>query len=300
MKKSELDEWSDGPRPSFYGQLHGIKNKPRPAGDMLTKANAETVWADPLQQAEDEADLHQERDSYVRKQFVKSFASGYGDRQILAFAVTVAITAICWPYVERLPLVAWFATRTLLTAIHVSVTVRHRRLSVGDQPRSGYARWVVILATLNGAIFGSSVLLFLGNLPVSQQFACWLILAGAMTLPTHTLAFNPTRLRAYINSTFAAVMVCVLYRIFTSHAGLMTDMEDHHYEQWLLMLPLTLWLLILYIARRVHSSAQKNFEVDFYKHALIDALAAKRQRLKMPSTSRTALSLLQHMTCASP
>ncbi|SFM58299.1 HAMP domain-containing sensor histidine kinase [Variovorax sp. OV329] len=280
------ENWAEGPRPSFFGQLRGQRDGvgASPKSRNTTAApsdDAETAWAQPLDEAAAESEesllLRKEREAYVNGQFSKTFALDYGLRQVLALCVTLVLAAIFWRYVPAVELAAWLALRAAVGGWRLLRSTRHRRHPLTGPAQQAYSRQMTAMAALSGMVLGTSVLLFFGRIPASLQFACWLILAVAVTLPIHSLAFDPPRVTAYVNGLFATVLACVLFRILGPHTGLSHDMEHRHYESWFLAFPVVQWVLVLFVARRVQSNARTNFELEFYKQALIDTLA-DRQR----------------------
>lgn len=287
-------DWTEGPRPSFFGQLpNGPKQKVTVKGPSGRENSAfprdssgqDTQWAEPLAQAGEETrnqHLNHEREAYVHAQFNNSFASEYIPRQLLALATTLALTGICWFYVPTIQLLAWVCLRSSLAGVRILISWRHRRHggTKNAQANATHARRMLSLAILSGVVLGAAVLLFFGRTPASLQFMCWFVLAGAVTLPIHSLALDPPRVRGFVNAFFTTVVACILYRILTTHAegGLAHDIEHRHYDDWFIILPLVHWFLLLYVAKRVQFNATNNFELEFYKQALIDTLAEKQQQ----------------------
>jgi len=279
--------WAEGPRPSFFGQLRRARSCGKRRSDEARRYSSapdedQTVWSAPLDEKPGESEeallLHKKREAYVKGRFSRIFAVDYGLRQVLALAVTLLLTGFCWRHVPTFELALWLCLRTAVGGWRVVRSSLHRRrpLDVGRQ--KAYTRQMTIMAAVSGMVLGCSVLLFFGRIPASLQFACWLILAVSVTLPIHSLAFDPPRVTAYVNGLFATVLACVLYRILVPHTALSLDMAHRHYEPWFLAFPLVQWALVLFVARRVQSNARSSFELEFYKQALIDILGDKQRQ----------------------
>jgi len=234
-------------------------------------------WADPLAESEPESEeallLRKKREAYVKGQFSKTFALDYGMRQLLALGVTLVLAGICWRHVPLRDIALWLGLRSTMGGWRFLRSSVHRRQPLQADRQRAYARQTTFMAAASGMILGGSVLLFFGRIPPSLQFACWLILAVSVTLPIHSLAFDPPRVAAYVNGLFATAMACIAYRIIVPTPGLTIDIEHRHYEPWFLAFPLLQWVLILFVARRVQSNARSSFELQYYKQALIDTLA---------------------------
>lgn len=286
-------DWAEGPRPSFFGQLRRSRDGGerveivrRPSApetvaghDAAEAADADTVWADPFAQTartDGEAFLAQEREEYVRLQFNQSFESDFRDRQLLAVSTTLLIAGVCWHYVPLVPLLLWFGARVLLAMVRLLGAEGRARRRAAREAGHAPARWLHALPMLRGIALGSSVLLFFGRIPIGLQYLCWMMLAAAVTLPIHSLALDPGRMRAFVHAIFITVLACVLYRILSDDPQLEASMRGRHYEFWFVALPLVHWFVVLHIGKRIQSSARKGFELEFYKKALIDSLAAKR------------------------
>lgn len=256
-----------------------------------------TIWAEPGLQprrTEEAEVIDQEREEFIKVRFLRAFIADYRDRQVMALATTVLITGICWPYAAKLPLVAWFFARLLMSLARFSATLARRKME-DTQAHMDLVRRMGPLSALNGVLLGSSVLLFFGRVPIGLQFVCWMILAGVITLPIPSLALDLARTRSYVSSFFIVLLGCIFYRVFTGDPQVSADVMDRHYEAWFLVLPLVLWFLTLYIAARAHAQARKGFESDFYKYELIDTLdESKRQAEEAVQTKNRFLATAAH------
>jgi signal transduction histidine kinase len=329
------EKWADGPRPSFYGQLldgrqsasgEDEHDDPQKAVNRRTRQavaqgrrrrirsafgataprspsdaqEPETVWAEPRllsgHAVEEEELIAQEREEFIKVQFLKAFLADYRDRQVLALATTFLITGICWPYVAKLPLLAWFLARSLMSMVRFGATLIRRTME-DTQKQMDLVRRMAPLSIVNGAILGSAVLLFFGRVPIGLQFVCWMILSGVITLPIPSLALDLPRMRSYIGSFFVVALGCIFYRVVTADAQMSADLLDphRHYEPWFLVLPFVLWFLTLYMARRAHAQARRGFESDFYKYELIDTLDdSKRHAEEAVQTKNRFLATAAH------
>ena len=282
------DDWADGPRPSFYGQLRkdgtpghttlaDSGRVPAQPDDAISQRDG---WTELLDDPPTGPDLLEDkREAFVHRQLEQAFAVERWQRRLLTVVATLVIGVICWRGDAPAPdLAAWVIVRLIL------VSAWSKNPNTPSAPTASVAqakrRWQIGLAFLSGVVLATSVLLFLGRIPIGLQFVCWMVLAASVTLPIHSMALNAAIARTYVNAFFVTVFLCILYRVGTADARIAADLFDahQHYEAWFLVIPLVQWVLILRIANQVLSDARKGFELTFYKAELIRTLAEQRRR----------------------
>lgn len=276
------DDWADGPRPSFYGQLRrddDASPEPTPSDDATT-TQRDGGWTELLDDPPTGPDLLEDkREAFVHRQLEQAFVVERWQRRLLAVVTTLVIGAICWRGgAPTLPLAAWVVLRLLLT---VAWRKNHDTPDADSAATAKARRRAQIgLALISGVVLGASVLLFFGQIPVGLQFVCWLVLAASVTLPVHSMALNAALVRTYVHAFFVTVFLCILYRVMTADARMLADLSvvHRHYEAWFLVIPLAHWVLLLRIAEQVLANARKGFELTFYKGELIQTLAEQRRR----------------------
>ena len=276
------DDWADGPRPSFYGQLRRDGDgSPLPLQPDTTTSQRDSGWTELLDDPATGPDLLEDkREAFVRRQLAQAFVVERWQRRLLAVVTTLVIGLICWRgHATALPLGVWVGIRLIL-----ALAWRRNQVSPDvDSPMpTGSARHgrQIGLALLSGAVLGSSVLLFFGQISIGLQFVCWMVLAASVTLPIHSMALNAAMVRTYVHAFFVTIFLCILYRVVTADAHMAADLFDahRHYESWFLVVPLVHWILIIRIADQVLANARKGFELAFYKGELIQTLAEQRRR----------------------
>jgi signal transduction histidine kinase len=285
------DDWADGPRPSFYGQLRKDAHSGHPrlddSGSAPSQPDAATTsqrdggWTELLDDPPTGPGvLEDQREAFVHRQLEEAFVTERWQRRLLAIVTTLVIGVICWRgQVPALYLAAWVGIRL---ALAVAWRKNHGARD-WDSPASAARakrRRQVILAFLSGSVLGASVLLFFGRIPIGLQFVCWMVLAASVTLPVHSMALNAALMRTYVHAFFVTAFVCLFYRVFTADARLAEDISEahQHYEAWFIVIPLVQWVLITRIADQVLANARKGFELAFYKGELIQTLAEQRRR----------------------
>lgn len=272
------DDWADGPRPSFYGQLRRDGDgSPLPVqpGDAATQRDS--GWTELLDDPPTGPGmLEEKREAFVHRQLAQAFLVERWQRRLLAVITTLVIGVICWHGdAPILHLATWVGARLLLAvAWRTNQGTAEAPVASAMHPRQ------IGLAFLSGAVLGASVLLFFGRIPIGLQFVCWMVLAASVTLPIHSMALNAAMVRTYVHAFFVTIFLCILYRVVTADATMAADLfdEHRHYESWFLVVPMVHWILIIRIADQVLANARKGFELAFYKGELIQTLADQRRR----------------------
>ncbi|RYF68987.1 MAG: HAMP domain-containing histidine kinase, partial [Comamonadaceae bacterium] len=285
------DDWADGPRPSFYGQLrkdggHGLQGRQSGAASIEPQEPGSSQrddggWTELHDSPPTGPDLLDERrEAFIDQQLRDAFATDRWQRRLLSVLTTLVIGLLCWRgEVPALELAAWIAIRLLLSSTWTRLHHLHTSIRASTAAPSERRRQLA-LAIISGMSLGASVLLFFGRIPIGLQFVCWMVLAGSVTLPVHSMALNPDRVRAYVHALFLTVFACLLYRVLTADPRVAQDLFDahRHYEPWFIVLPLVQWLLLIRVADQVLANARKGFELAFYKGELIRTLAERRRQ----------------------
>ncbi|MDO5693967.1 MAG: HAMP domain-containing sensor histidine kinase [Pseudomonadota bacterium] len=171
--------------------------------------------------------------------------------------------------------VLWGAVTVGLEFVWMAVLSHHQRHARhrGAAQRSALARRLGWLWAANGAVWGSSVLMF-GSSPLSMPvMLCWLIVVSLGALSIVALAPHHRGLMSYVNS-FAGVLVLsyVLSLVWIEQTMLL--------DGALLLLLLVYWLVLVIIGRGQHEVFLRATTLQHRNGLLIQSLSTRTQALQ--------------------
>jgi signal transduction histidine kinase len=125
---------------------------------------------------------------------------------------------------------------------------------------------------LGAVVWGLTAALHFDRTPMSDQFICWLIVAGLGMFSINAFSAYIRAMEAYLNALAASVVVVMLLRM-----GLVWGFRGPTYQWWLLALIVIFWQLLIQAGRRLHRTHRRNFELQYRNAQLIDSLTRQTQ-----------------------
>lgn len=125
---------------------------------------------------------------------------------------------------------------------------------------------------LSAAVWGLSGLMHFDRAPLTDQFVCWLVMAGLGMFAINAFSAQLKLLYAYINTLGLTLIAVMLWRMGVE---LNFDVPVHQY--WLLLLVLVYWQLLAQAGLRMHRTHRRNFELQYRNAQLIESLTRQTQ-----------------------
>lgn len=147
----------------------------------------------------------------VHSALFDNFLDDTAFRQLVSAGLMVVLAAFCWSHDAAGALIGWLLCG-LGTVSYRSWRERAYRLGAARQTMEGrvaFVRSMVWVYTVQGAVWGVSLLFFFDRIDPYNQFACWLILACVASAPLTSVALVPPLLQAYTNSLFVSLLCCI-------------------------------------------------------------------------------------------
>jgi signal transduction histidine kinase len=124
----------------------------------------------------------------------------------------------------------------------------------------------------SAVVWGLVTLLYFDRAPLTDQFICWLILAGLAMFSVNRLSSHLQTLRAYLDLLVLTALAVLLWRI-----GLELEFQGPLYHYWIVLLLLIFWQVLRQAGLRQHLTHRRNFELQYRNGQLIESLTRQTQ-----------------------
>ncbi|MBA2674614.1 HAMP domain-containing sensor histidine kinase [Ramlibacter sp.] len=210
---------------------------------------------------------------WVEGELVRSLMRSHRSTQFVALMVPVFI-GVLWQEAPSGQLVAWGLVGAFAVGMRLWMSEQYRRHVMfrgGPEHRAFFRRWRFAFP-LSAAFWGSSTLLFFDRAPLTDQFICWLMLAGLSMFSINTMSSQLATMRGYLNMLALSALSVMAWRI-----GVELRFSGPFYHWWLVTLLVVFWLVLREAGTRLHRTHRRNFELQFRNNQLIESLTRQTQ-----------------------
>jgi signal transduction histidine kinase len=138
-------------------------------------------------------------------------------------------------------------------------------------PLAYFHRWAW-LWPLNGFAWGLTTWLYFDRAPLTDQFICWLILAGVGMFSINSLSSHLRTLRAFVDALSISALAMIFWRV-----GVELKFSGPFYHYWIVVLLVTFWLALRQAGLRLHVTHRRNYELQYRNNQLIETLRRQTQ-----------------------
>ncbi|MGJ7497112.1 sensor histidine kinase [Variovorax sp. RT4R15] len=204
-------------------------------------------------------DEPERREIAVRADMMSHFMRATRIRQRIGAGLMLVFAAFCWRHVDPAPLLTWLVcglgVQALRTRMESACLGRGAFTTLAAQ--RAFVKAMAPAYIVQGAIWGSSVLLFFDRIPVYDQFGCWLIVACVASAPLTSVSLVPTLLRCYTNTQFSVMMIALLLSVAAR------DDRQPIANHLFLALPIAHWWLLNWLGRSIYGSHKTQYALQF-------------------------------------
>ncbi|RYZ13149.1 MAG: HAMP domain-containing histidine kinase [Comamonadaceae bacterium] len=212
-------------------------------------------------------------DQWVRGELIRGVMSASRGSQLLAMALMPAMVVLGWGHVETWQLLLWlcFGLSVAMVRMYVERIYETQYASKDARTQELFIERFGMLWSASAFAWGLSILIFFERSPVTNQFICWLIVAGVATFALNGLALHPPLLHRYLNTLFITLFVAIGLRIVELR------FEGPNFLYGFLLLAGVHWRLLLRAGGRIYETHRNNHELLYHNHILINSLTQQRQ-----------------------
>lgn len=211
---------------------------------------------------------------WVEGQLVRSLMRTQRSVQWVGLLLVAVIVGLLWNEAAPAWLAAWSAFAVGLSAARFWVLARYEREVVqrGAEDHLAFFRAHRRVWPLSALCWGLTTVLFFDHAPLSDQFICWLILAGLAMFSVNSLSSQIDTMRAYLDTLAATTLAMVAWHLVVD-----LRLRGPVSHWWLAGLVLVFWLVLRQAGQRLHDTHRRNFELQFRNTQLIDSLTRQTQ-----------------------
>ncbi len=210
---------------------------------------------------------------WVEAELVRRLLRTAGTTRVTGLFVIPVLVAVLWNDLPAPALLLWLAAAAAVAVARFAVlrTYLHRVIAQGAAEQMAFYRRHRLLWPASALVWGLSTLLYFDRAPLTDQFLCWLTLAGLAMFAINTLSSRLEALHNYLDALALSALAVVLWR-----AGVDLQFGDAHYYG-LIVLMLIFWLVLRRAGRRLHLTHRRNFELQYRNNQLIESLTRQTQ-----------------------
>lgn len=210
---------------------------------------------------------------WVEGELVRGLMRSHGSMQLVVLLVPVFI-GVLWQDAQPWVLGSWAFVGMALVGVRFLMAARYRSTVMFRGAREHlafYQRWRFAFP-VSGMFWGVSTLLFFDRTPLTDQFLCWLMLAGLAMFSINALSSQLETMLAYLNALALTTMAVMVWRI-----GVELQFSGPFYHWWLVALLAIFWLVLREAGVRLHRTHRRNFELQYRNNQLIESLTRQTQ-----------------------
>ncbi|RZL68357.1 MAG: HAMP domain-containing histidine kinase [Variovorax sp.] len=210
-----------------------------------------------------------DRQRVVGCELLRQFMRESRYRHLGIVAMKAAIVTFCLGYVSLTWLLSWFVAGVAVIFLRLSIERQYTHDGAFDtmEAQDTFVRKLKPVYALHAGLWGISTLFYFDRLPITNQYACGLIMACVAALPLRSAALVPSLLRLFMNTLFLVILTCLLVATMTSFGnaqGMTTSSGPEWISQHLfVVVPIAQWALLRSVAERVHANQRRQYEFQF-------------------------------------
>ena len=211
---------------------------------------------------------------WVEAQLLLSLMHIVLNTQVVGILLIAIFVGLLYDDASVAALGTWTACASGIAAVRFWMVRRYERDVRGSAPQEqlDYFRRHLLLWPASAFVWGMSTLLFFDRAPMSDQFICWLMLAGLSMFSINTLSSHLRTLYLWLDTLALTSLMVVAIR-----AGVDLEFKGPLYHWWIVMLIAIFWQVLRQAGLRLHNTHRRNFELQYRNAQLIDSLKRQTQ-----------------------
>ena len=211
---------------------------------------------------------------WVEGELVRNLMRTQRSTQWVGVVLIAIVVAVLWPDAARGPLLAW-AVAGCAVALGRWWVIRLYEREVIDRGSAElvafFARYRLVWPA-SAAVWGLSTLLYFDRTSLSDQFICWLIIAGLAMFSINVHSSQRATMVAYLDTLALTTLGVMAWRM-----GFQLRLQGPIYHWWVAALLVTFWQVLRGAGKRQHRTLRRNFELQFRNNQLIESLTRQTQ-----------------------
>ncbi|TFZ02504.1 HAMP domain-containing histidine kinase [Ramlibacter henchirensis] len=211
---------------------------------------------------------------WVEGELVRSLMRTQRNTQLLGLMLIPVFIGVLWTDAPRAALLLWAAATAIMAAARFRVIRRYGRevSGSGAAEHLDFLRRYGFIWPLSAVCWGLTTVLFFDRSPLSDQFVCWLIMAGLAMFSINGLSSHLPTMRRYLDTLALTALAVMAWRMGVELGG-----HGPGYHGWMVLLLVTFWQVLRQAGLRLHETHRKNYELQYSNRQLIESLTRQTQ-----------------------
>jgi signal transduction histidine kinase len=211
---------------------------------------------------------------WVEAELVRSLMRIARGTQLVGVLLIPVFIGLLYDDNETFALSVWslFAVAVAIARFWVIRKYVREVMSAGSLAHLAFFDRYGLLWPFSAFIWGASTLLFFDRSPLTDQFICWLVLAGLAMFSINSLSSHLRTLRLWLDVLCVTCLTVLLWR-----AGVELQFRGPSYHWWIVLLMVTFWQVLRHAGTRLHHTHRRNFELQYRNNQLIESLTRQTQ-----------------------
>ena len=212
---------------------------------------------------------------WVDGELISSLLRTARNTQLLGLVLVPVFLGVLWTDATPFALVLWSVSAIAVAGLRLWILRRYARdvtARGGAQDRMAFFSRYRLIWPASALVWGAATLLFFDASPLSDQFICWLVMAGLAMFSTNSLSAHLPTMRSYLN-----VLAITTLSVMGWRMGVELQFAGPLYQWWMVVLLLIFWQVLLRAGERLHVAHRQNFRLQYRNNQLIDSLTSQTQ-----------------------
>jgi signal transduction histidine kinase len=211
---------------------------------------------------------------WVDGELVRSLMRTQRSTQWVGLLLLPLVVGVLWGDVAPGLTLSWVVLGLAVAAWRLWVIRRYDTVieHQGTDEHLAFFRRHRLVWPLSGMAWGLTTLLYFDRSSLTDQFICWLTMAGLAMFSTNSLSGRVETMQAYLDTLAATALTVMAWRM-----GVELRLQGPAYHWWLVVLLLVFWQVLRRAGQRLHDTHRRNFELQFRNTQLIESLTRQTQ-----------------------
>jgi signal transduction histidine kinase len=211
---------------------------------------------------------------WVEAELISSLLRTARNTQWAGLLLIPVFIGVLWDDAVLPFLLVWTVGALLIAVARFYVIDKYVRevMAAGASEHMAFFARCRALWPLSALMWGLSSLLFFDHAPLTDQFICWLIIAGLAMFSINSLSSHLQTVRAFLDTLALTTLAVMLWRI-----GVQLQFHGPFYHYWLVILLVMFWMVLRQAGLRLHLTHRRNFELKYRNNQLIESLTRQTQ-----------------------
>ena len=211
---------------------------------------------------------------WVEAELVRSLMRTARNTQLVGLLLIPIFIGVLWNDATIAALTLWSIAALAIASTRFWIIGKYVRevAASGSEEHLAFFQKYRVLWPVSALVWGLSTLLYFDRSSLSDQFICWLIMAGLAMFSINSLSSHLQTLRFYLDTLALTALTVMLWRI-----GVELEFQGPFYHYWIIVLLVIFWQVLRQAGLRLHVTHRKNFELQYRNNQLIESLTRQTQ-----------------------